>query len=203
MGNPFDKKQGGTATATKPAAAKAGLPGPDDVANVGEETSLGKGDPFAASDPTGISGYKPAFFLGQLILMHPTEHGSMSTSVSKKDEEQEFIRADIIPLTLPEAGTPNANTTVATDEGYAFLNRDGEVETCEPYEVGERLDDVMIFNKALVREGKKALDKGTAWLLGRIVKGNKKPNQSAPYILAAGSDEDKALYQEWRKSISS
>ena len=96
MGNPFDKKQGGTATATKPAAAKAGLPGPDDVANVGEETSLGKGDPFAASDPTGISGYKPAFFLGQLILMHPTEHGSMSTSVSKKDEEQEFIRADIM-----------------------------------------------------------------------------------------------------------
>lgn len=204
MGSPFDKK-GGTATAAKPAAAapaaKAPLPGPDDVANVGETTTLGKGDPYAAADPTGISGYKPMAFLGQLVLMHATEHGSMATMVSKPGEESEFVRFDIIPLTLPEAGTPNMTVAVATDDGVACLNKDGEIEVFETYEVGERIEDIMVYNKPLVREGKKALDKGTAYLLGRIVKGNKKPGQSAPYILAAGSDEDKAIYQEWRKSL--
>ncbi|AVJ49416.1 hypothetical protein SEA_CHUNKY_50 [Mycobacterium phage Chunky] len=202
-GSPFSGK-GGAATAAAPAPSKGKVDPTDlpDVTNVGEDKPVGA-DPYAAADPTGVSGYKPAFFLGQLVLMHPTEYGTMATVHDKDGKESEFVRFDIIPLTVPEPGTPNAQTAVRLDNGnFGFLNRDGEVEECEPYEVGERLDDIMVFNKALAREGKKALDRGIAWVLGRIVKGVKKPNQSAPFILVAGSEEDKALYQQWRQSLA-
>lgn len=187
-GSPFDKK-GGNATATAPAKATSNGSDLPDAVNLGEDQPISKGDPFAAADPSGVSGYKPLYFLNQLVLMHPSEHGSMRTSSNTPENpESEFVRFDIIPLTVPDS--------------FTFLNKDGDEETCEPYEVGERLEDILVFNKALVREGKKALDKGTAWLLGRIVKGNKKPGQSAPYILVAGSDEDKAIYQEWRNNAA-
>jgi hypothetical protein len=210
-GSPFDKKSGGT-TATKAAPASKGAPSAKteelpDATNLGEEKPISKGDPFSAADPAGISGFKMQYFLGQLILVHPTEHGKMkTTSNSPENPESEFVRVDIIPLTVPEPGQPNSQSAVAIDgeDGveFAVVNKDGDVEPFEPYEVGERIDDVMAFQKALVREFKKALDNGTAWLLGRLVKGNKKPGQSAPYILVAGSDEDKALYQEWRNAAA-
>ena len=53
---------------------------------------------------------------------------------------------------------------------------------------------MLIYNAPLIREGKKALDKGTAWIRGRIVKGNKKPGQSAPYILKALDEDDVDVY---------
>lgn len=220
-GSPF-KQGGGAAATTKaapakaaPAAAPAGrgksagkvdpadLP---DVTNAGEDTPISN-DPYAAADPTGVSGYKPLFFLGQLVLVHPTESGKMrTTSNTPENPESPYARVDIIPLTVPEPGTPSTSETVQITDGdevlFAALNKDGEVETCEPYEVGERLEDILVFNKALVREFNRALDKGTAWLLGRIVKGNKKPGQSAPYILVAGSDEDKELYAKWRQEMA-
>lgn len=192
-GSPFDKK-GGTATATKTApAGKAKADDADpttaEVTNVGEDKPITKGDPFNASDPTGISGYKPLFFMEQLVLMHPTETGWMKTSSNTPENPQsEYVRYDIIPLTVPET--------------FTFMNKDGEEETCEPYEVGERIEEVLVFNKPLVREGKKALDNGTAWLLGRITYGTKKAGQSKPVILVAGDDEDKALYQEWRTAAA-
>jgi len=215
MPSPFDKK-GGTATATKAAASKASAdddPTQADVTNLGEDKPIekpaaSKGSPFDASDPTGVSGYKPGAFMGQLVLVHPTEHGSMKTSANTPENPQsEYIRADIIPLTLPEEGTPvRSPATLGTDdEGNTVvqvLNKDGEVESFEAYEVGERIEDVLLFNKPLVREGKKALEKGTAWLLGRIMLGAKKPGQSAPVILAAGDEADKAIYQEWRLAAS-
>lgn len=189
-GSPFDKKTGG-GIATAPKAAPAGSDDPRqaDVTNVGEDKPVTKSDPFHASDPSGISGYKPLYFLNQLVLMHPSEHGSMKTSSNTPENPtSEYVRFDIIPLTVPDE--------------FKFMNKDGDWEECEPYDVGQRLDDMLVFNKALVREGKKALDNGTSWLLGRIVKGNKKPGQSAPYILVAGSEEDKAIYQQWRAAAT-
>lgn len=165
-GSPFDKK-GGSATATK--APKAD---PMDAVNVGDDKPVGKGDPFAAADPAGVSGHKVADFLDQLVLVHPTETGTMSTSV---DANSEYVRADFIPLTAPEGAE---------------------------YEAGERIDDVLVFQQALRREFNKALDNGTAWLLGRLVFGTKKAGQSAPYILVAGTDEDKAIYQAWKASAA-
>lgn len=169
-GSPFDKKGGSTATAATEgkSAGKADPSAVPDATNLGEDKPISKGDPFAAADPAGISGYKVQDFLDQLILVHPTESGKMATTISA---DSEYVRVDLIPLTAPE------------DAGY---------------EAGERIDDVLVFQTALRREFNKALDNGTAWLLGRLTLGNKKPGQSPPYILVAGSDEDKAIYQEWR-----
>ncbi|QGH75299.1 hypothetical protein I5G61_gp51 [Mycobacterium phage Quesadilla] len=205
-GSPFNK--GGAATATKPAASKRDAL-PDEVTNAGSEdgapaqTVKAKGDPFGnVGDPTGVSGYKPGSFMGQLVLMHATETGWMKTSSNTPENPQsEYVRFDIIPLTVPEEGAPTRNPATKDAEGnVTVLNKDGDVETFEAYEVGERIDDVLIFNKPLVREGKKALDNGTAWVLGRITLGQKKQGQSPPVILVAADEEDKSLFQEWRKA---
>lgn len=204
-GSPFDKKGGGTATATKAEAAPAADandPTKAEVTSVGSGKPV-KGDPFGnVAKPSGISGYKPISFMGQLVLLHPTETGFMKTSSNTPENPQsEYVRFDIIPLTVPEAGTPTRNPAVLDDEGnIAVLNKDGDVETFDAYEVGERLDDVLVFNKPLVREGKNALDKGNAWLLGRITLGQKKVGQSPPVILVEGTAEDNDLFESWRAS---
>lgn len=201
-GSPFNK--GGAATASRSAAAaepaKADLPGADAVTDVGESKPISKGDPFAGgvSDPTGISGYKPIAFMGQMVLLHPTEHGTMKTSSNTPENPtSDFVRFDIIPLTVPQPGNLTRTPAISDADGnVAVLNKDGDTETFEGYEVGERLDDVLVFNKPLVREGKKALENGTAWLRGRIQLGAKKPSQSPPVILAQLDEDDKGLYDE-------
>lgn len=215
MSSPFNRNKGGTAAVkaapAKAAAAKVAKADADDptkaeVVNLGEDKPLPTVDPFNAADPTGISAYKPIAFMDQLVLMHPTETGKMKTSANNAENpESEFVRFDIIALTVPqppEDGTITRTPAVAKGDVFAVMNKDGDVETFEPYEVGERLDDVLVFNKPLVREGKKALDNGTSWILGRIKLGNKKQGQSPPVIIVAGDEEDKALYQEWRNAVA-
>jgi hypothetical protein len=208
VSSPFNKGKGGTATKAAPAKAAPATKGEDDptkadVTNLGEDKPIKKTDPFNATDPSGISGYKPIFFMGQLVLMHPTETGMMKTSANTADNpESEYVRFDIIPLTRPEAGEVSKSCVVDSGEVFTVLNKDGDPETCEPYEVGERIDGLLVFNKPLVREGKNALEKGHSWLLGRITHGTKKANQSAPVILVAGDEEDKAIYQSWRAAAT-
>lgn len=176
-----------TKAPAKEKAAKAD-DGPLDASPAGSSAPIAgrPSDPFNAAAPSGVSGYKPLYFVGQLVLMHATETGSMKTSSNTAEKPtSEFVRFDIIPLTAPE--------------DFTFTNIYGDEETCEPYSPGERLDDVLIFNSALVREGKRMLDNGTAWILGRIVKGNRKEGQSAPYIIVEGDEEDQAIYQAWRE----
>ena len=200
MPSPFDKKSGSTATATAAPAAKASapadLPGPVGKSDIGPEKTGAKSDPFGnIADASGISGLKSSFFLGQMVLLNAVEHGYRTTTVSKLGEQSEYVRFNIVPLTVPEPGAANAHTVTVNEEGnFQILNKDGDVETCEPYEVGERLEDVLIYNAPLIREGKKALDKGVTWIRGRIVKGNKKPGQSAPYILKALDEDDVDIY---------
>jgi hypothetical protein len=136
------------------------------------------------------------------VLMHPTDTGWMKTSSNTPENPQsEYVRFDIIPLTVPEEGDLTRNPAIrAADGNVAVLNKDGDTETFEAYEVGERLDDVLIFNKPLVREGKNALDKGNPWMLGRITLGQKKAGQSPPVILVEGDEEDWALFEAWRAS---
>lgn len=184
MPSPFDKKKtapGGT-TATAPRT-----PSPASSDDLPSAASLGgtdvkSSDPYAASDPIGISGYKPMHFAGQLVLMSPQEYGKQTTQVSD-GKEQEFCIFDVVPLTVPEE--------------FGFTNRDGDYEPCEPYEIGERLEGIKMFNKPLVREGKSALDKGRNWLLGRIGQGRKTEGRSKPVILFAATEEDKAYYANW------
>lgn len=190
MSSPFDKKKGGaTATAAKPAADTTPDPRQADVTSVGDDSPI-KGDPFAGgvADPGGSGGYKPGHFMGQLVLMHFTEVGRMKTvnSGNEEDGKSPFTRVDLIPLTLPDE--------------FGFTNKYGEYEECDPFAVGERLDDNLFFNKPLVREGKRALDRGIPWVLGRIQKGARKEGQDAPVILVAASDEDKAIFEAWRQS---
>lgn len=187
-GSPFNR--GGVAAASAPVAAPAAKDALPDPVNVGDDQPISKGDPFAGgvADPTGVSGYKPIHFMDQLILMHPTEYGSMVTTTSTAAKpESEFIRADVIPLTVP----------AAFDQ---FVNGQGNVDPCEPYEAGQRLEDVMMFNQALVREGQRALQRGTAWILGRVTKGKAQKGRNAPVIIVAASDEDKAIYSSWRQA---
>lgn len=194
MGSSPFANRGGAATSeaapvkeTKAPVARApkdtGVP---DAAPVGSSKPLSKSaDPFNAQAPSGISGYKPLHFSDQLVLMHVTETGSMATTSSTPERpESEYVRADIIPLTAPEE--------------FTFINGQGQPDTCEPYEPGERLDDILVFNTALVREGQRMLDNGTAWILGRVVKGTAKKGRNAPIIIVEGDDEDQAIYEAWR-----
>ncbi|QFP94667.1 hypothetical protein I5G59_gp47 [Mycobacterium phage LilMcDreamy] len=192
-GSPFDK---GSKTATAP-AAKATAPAARakaDAASLPDATPMGGDKPIAKKGaspfdapaaPAGVAGYKPLHFLNQLVLMHTTEHGSMKTAYSTVEKPlQEFVKVDLIPLTLPEE--------------FGFTNKFGEYEACEPFEVGDRLDDLMFFNGPLVREGKRMLDRDISWVLGRIVKGERRPNQDAPVMLVPATEEDQAIYNEWR-----
>lgn len=196
MSSPFNKKSGNTATATKDAAPAATDADPRTaaVASVGEDNKpVAKADPFAGgvADPGGSGGYKPGHFMGQLVLMHFTEVGRMKTvnSGNEEDGKSPFTRVDLIPLTLPDE--------------FGFTNKYGEYEECDPFAVGERLDDNLFFNKPLVREGKRALDRQIAWVLGRIQKGARKEGQDAPVILVAATDEDKAIFEAWRQQGAS
>jgi hypothetical protein len=203
--SPFDKNKksaaaapaGGVATAPPAAGpadntpafkepAAAGLP--DAGAFAGEEGGAAD-DPYNASDPTGVSGYKPGHFMGQLVLCNFYETGRMVTVNSAKEEDGKspFCKLDLIPITLPSE--------------FGFTNKHGEYEACEPFEVGERLEELMFFNKPLVREAETAIRKKRNWVLGRITKGERRPNQDAPVILAAASAEDKAIYEAWRKTV--
>lgn len=186
MSSPFDKKKGGTAT--KPANTD---PTTAAVASVGEaSTPVAKNDPFAGgvAAPGGASGYKPGHFMGQLVLMHFTEEGRMKTvnSGNEEDGKSPFCRVDIIPLTLPDE--------------FGFTNKYGEYEPCDPFEVGERLDDNLFFNKPLVREAKRALERQLPWVMGRIQKGARKEGQDAPVILVEATAEDTAIFEAWRAS---
>ncbi|AGT12785.1 hypothetical protein PHELEMICH_48 [Mycobacterium phage Phelemich] len=197
-GSPFDKKGGAAATAAPakkaaPAAAakaatKADPASLPDAAPMGSDTPIAKkgASPFdTPAAPAGITGYKPLHFLNQLVLIHTTEHGAMKTAYSTVEKPlQEFVKVDLIPLTLPEE--------------FGFTNKFGEYEACEPFEVGDRLDDLMFFNGPLVREGKRMLDRNISWVLGRIAKGERKPNQDAPVIIVPATEEDQAIYNEWR-----
>lgn len=193
-GSPFDKK-GGAATTAAPAKkaapaakAKADASSLPDAAPMGGDAPIAKkgASPFdTPAAPAGIAGYKPLHFLDQLVLMHTTEHGSMKTAYSTPEKPlQEFVKVDIIPLTLPDE--------------FGFTNKFGEYEACEEFEVGDRIDDLLFFNGPLVREGKRMLDRDISWVLGRIRKGERKPNQDAPIILVAATEEDQAIYNEWR-----
>lgn len=200
-GSPFDKK-GGAATATAPAAkaapAKASGNTKADPASLPDATPMGGDKPIAKKGaspfdapaaPAGVAGYKPGHFMGQLVLMHCTEHGSMKTAYSTEEKpKQEFVKVDVIPLTLPEE--------------FGFTNKFGEYEPCEPFEVGDRLDDLMFFNGPLVREGKRMLDRDISWILGRIVKGERKQGQDAPVMIVPADEEDQAIYNEWRAAAA-
>jgi hypothetical protein len=189
VSSPFAKKSAGsTATATAPAAD----PKTAAVASVGEDNKpVAKADPFAGNvaAPGGASGYKPGHFMGQLVLLHFTEEGRMKTvnSGNEEDGKSPFCRVDVIPLTLPE-------------EPGKFTNKYGEVETEDPFEVGQRLDDNLFFNKPLVREAKRAIDRKLDWVIGRIDKGPRKEGQDAPVILKEATAEDMAIFEAWRAS---
>ncbi|AHJ88343.1 hypothetical protein Hosp_041 [Mycobacterium phage Hosp] len=198
MPSPFDKKSGSTATApAAPAAEAPGLPAPETKGDGAPKSTGAKADPFGnVQDATGISGLKSSAFLGQMVLMHAKETGEMSTSVKREDgKPSPFARVDIIPLTVPEPGAVNGQTATLNDEGLIqILDKDGDVQTFEAYELGEKLEDVLLFNAPLIREAKGALEKGVTWKRGWIVKGNKKPGQSAPYILKALEEDDIEVY---------
>ncbi|QWY84393.1 hypothetical protein SEA_KNOCKER_51 [Mycobacterium phage Knocker] len=204
MSSPFNKKKGGTATAEKPTADDLAT---GEVANVGEENTApaAKADPFAGgiADPSGISGLKPIAFMNQLVALHAVETGRRVTANSGNEEDGKSPYAvfDLIPITVPEeGGEPTKEKPVRRGDEVVVLNKDGDPESFEAYEVGERLDDLMFFNKPLVAEAAKALRKGHQWVLGRITYGEKKPNQSRPIILRVATPEDKALFEEWRAS---
>lgn len=201
-GSPFAKRSGGN-PAPQQESKSADLADIDPI-NAGDDAPMSD-DPFDAADPAGISGYKPIAFMGQLVLLHPVEAGRRVTqnSGNEDDGKSPYAVFDVIPLTKPTGtGTPTKDKMVVDGDEYVVLNKDGDPESFEAYQVGERLDDLMFFNKPLVAEAEKALRKGNNWIIGRIVRGNPKPNQSPPIQLQTATAEDKALYKKWREEAA-
>lgn len=187
-GSPFNKGGGVIAAATPPPPAPVSAASVlDQVASVGNDAPVSPGDPFAGvAGPSGMSGYKPLYFLGQLMLFHPTESGTMATTSSTPEKPtSDYVKADFILLTAPETFDN-------------FVNGHGVVEECEPYAPSDRLDDVLVFNAALVNEGQKSLKKGIPWKLVRIVKGDAKKGRNAPLLMVEASDADKAFFEQWK-----
>lgn len=97
--NPFDKG-GKTATIAPRANGKAKAAGFDTAASDGDVRPGAKVDPFTT--PAKSSDYRIADFLGELVLVRPTEViEEMVTEVGTTDA----IRADVTPLTGELAGT--------------------------------------------------------------------------------------------------
>ena len=194
MPSPFDRKgSGGSSAAAAPAAkapaSKADAADPMQASNPdgSKPPSVAKkvgGDPFSASAPRGISGVKVQYFITQLILVHPIEHGTMKTTVNNPEKPvSEYVRCDITPLTTPD--------------DWAITNNEGEREEFDEYVAGDEITGILVFNQALVREFKDKLDSGGGYLLGRLQFGQKKPGQNKPYILVEGSEDDFAIYENW------
>jgi hypothetical protein len=92
MSSPFDN---GPATATKSKAKAA-----DPFDTVGDTPAPAvKGDPF--SSPSGASEHRISDFVGELLLVKPTEDiEEMLTEIGTTDA----VRADVVPLTGSSAG---------------------------------------------------------------------------------------------------
>lgn len=156
MANPFDTKKssGSTATATKPKGGLAAAGGDEDS----EPKTVRRGDPFAM--PSGGGGdYKFSEFLGELLLVRPTEEGTMDTEVAN---DSEYVRADVVRL-------DNEN---------------------------EQVEDLLVFQVALIRTLKKVMRGPNEWVLGRLARGEAKKGKSAPYILSKPTDEEIAQAEE-------
>lgn len=151
MANPFDnKKPSSTATKERP-AAKGGMA----AANGDDEpTTVRTGDPFAMPSGGG-SDYKFTEFLGELLLVKPTEVDTMPTKISA---ETEIVRCDVIRL-------ENEN---------------------------EQVDDLLVFQSALIRNLKKVLRGPNEWVLGRLELGEAKNGKNAPYILTKPTGDEVA-----------
>lgn len=61
---------------------------------------------------------------------------------------------------------------------------------------GDTVDDALIFPKVLQGNLKKYIGKNQ-WCLGRLGKGQAKPGQSAPWVLAPFTEEDAKVAQKW------
>ena len=205
MPSPFDKKKPAAAAPTSGPASSGVATAPPPPAALPDAAAFSDDadDPYNAADPSAMSGYKPISFMNQLVLIHPIDTGRMKTKNSGKEEDGKspYAKIDLIPLTTPEAGTtPTKDKMVARGDAFVVLNKDGDEEEFEPYEIGERLEELVVFNKPLVASVASAKRKGNNWILGRITRGEAKEGQSVPIILVAASAEDKAYYQQWRQS---
>lgn len=90
MSNPFPNRSGNTATAAS-------------RSNAFDADVVKDDDPYASDVPAGISEYKISDFVGEFIMVEPTEYiESMLTSASK--DPTDVFRVNVIPLTGEHAG---------------------------------------------------------------------------------------------------
>lgn len=54
----------------------------------------------------------------------------------------------------------------------------------------ERVDDLMVFQQALLRTFRKVLNGPNSWTIGRLERGEEKNGRSAPYIFVRVEQED-------------
>lgn len=88
---------------------------------------------------------------------------------------------------LPDFGTAYGPTdTIRCDASFLTGERQGETE-----------EDILVFQRPLVRALKKVLEGANPFLLGRLGKGNAKPGQSAPYIFEIPDEDDIVLAQQF------
>lgn len=101
--------------------------------------------------------------------------------------ENEGALLMIKPIELKEDITTTYGTSSAVEANIVVL--DGP-------NVGERIDDALLFPKVLQGQLKKYIGTGQV-ALGRLGKGQAKPGQSAPWMLQDYTEQDAALAQDW------
>ncbi len=120
------------------------------------------------------------------------------------------------PTPAPRTGDPFALPS-SSSNGYKISDFVGELLLVRPLEVGvmatkispesefcrvdvirvdndnEQVDDLLVFNSALLRGFKTVLRGNTEWVLGRLGLGAAQPGKNAPYIMGLPTDEEIAV----------
>jgi hypothetical protein len=132
-------------------------------------------DPFAAPSSSGGGDYKFQEFLGELLLVRPTEIDQMVTTASK-GELQDYVRVDVYRLENP----------VELEDG-----------TTGP----EFVEDMLVFQTVLFKRFKKVLQGPNSWAIGRLSRGVEKNGHSAPYLFGDATPEEIDAAYKWSQEM--
>jgi hypothetical protein len=163
------KKAGPRANAAPSAAAAEEDPTEEDAAPTTLTKAGPRKDPFALgkSGGGGDSDYAFKDFLGELLLVKPTEQDEMVT-VASNGKMQPYVICDVYRLENPDA--------------------DGNPEFVE---------DSYVFQTVLNKRFRKVLAGPNNWALGRLVLGVAKGSKNAPYLFEAPTDEEVDAAFKW------
>lgn len=120
------------------------------------------------SDPSGpSSGSKVSDLLGRLVLIRPLEIIPSMATSASKDPAENVVRANVAVLD-------------------------------DPAQPGRVIENMLFFQNALKRDlGDIYRDAGKSLLIGRVAMGEKRGNNSAPYLFTRATDQEKVTAKQF------